>query len=30
MFNRLGIPITMDDLNKLYDSLQPELEEMDC
>ena len=30
MFNRYGIPITMDALNKLYDSVEVNLKEMDC
>jgi hypothetical protein len=30
MFNGYGIPITIDDLNKLYDSVEVNLEEMDC
>ena len=30
MFNRYGIPITTEDLNKLYDSVEVNLKEMDC
>ena len=30
MFNRYDVPITMDDLNKLYDSVEVNLKEMDC
>lgn len=30
MFNGLGIGITMDNLNDLYDSVQVNLEELDC
>jgi len=30
MFNRYGIPITIEDLNKLYDSVEVNLKEMDC
>ena len=30
MFNRYGIPITLEDLNKLYDSVEVNLKEMDC
>ena len=30
MFNRYGIPLTMEDLNKLYDSVEVDLKEMDC
>lgn len=30
MFNGFGIPITIEDLNKLYDSVEVNLKEMDC
>jgi Ca2+-binding EF-hand superfamily protein len=30
MFNDYGIPISMDNLNMLYDSVEVNLEEMDC
>lgn len=30
MFNGFGIPITIDDLNKLYDSVEVNLKEMNC
>lgn len=30
MFNNFDIGITMDDLNELYDSVEVNLEELDC
>lgn len=30
MFNGYGIPITMEDLNRLYDSVELDMDEMDC
>lgn len=30
MFNSFGINITMDDLDELYDSVEVNLEELDC
>lgn len=30
MFNGYGIGISIEDLNKLYDSVEVDLEEMDC
>lgn len=30
MFNGFGIPITISDLDKLYDSVEINVEEMDC
>lgn len=30
MFNNYGIAISMEDLDRLYDSVEVDLEEMDC